>query len=225
MSLVTPFIGENPNKVIKWTTDQLTKAKDNNGRSYTLKAAGALIIDSAIGIFSVPAFLPVAFVRSSVNSCCSKKVWAEKLIKKTEITSFTNIAKLAARVLTAAFAAIATLVLFVFRPSAAPKLFEKLQLLPKDANNPTNPEVPPAPIVPTQEAIAALQNDAEKAIEDQAVPKNDANSNPEVPAAPVEPVQDAVVELRDDAEVETQDQVKSQDNIENKTIESDVTNQ
>lgn len=130
--LVTPFIsGEYPNKVIKWTTEHLEKARESKNNKQTLIAAGVLAADTAIHAIAVPLFAIASAFRVPVQVMFSKKPWAIQLLNKTKLASPKNVAKLALRVLATAFATLATLVMSFIKPTEATRIHETLKILPK----------------------------------------------------------------------------------------------
>nr|WP_166156016.1 hypothetical protein [Neochlamydia sp. AcF84]NGY95146.1 hypothetical protein [Neochlamydia sp. AcF84] len=130
--LVTPFIsGEYPNKVIKWTTEHLEKARESKNSKQTLIAAGVLAADTAVHAIAVPLFAIANVFRVPVKVMFSKKPWAIQLLNKTKLASPKNVAKLALRVLATAFATLATLVMSFIKPIEATRIHETLKILPK----------------------------------------------------------------------------------------------
>lgn len=141
--LVTPFIGDRPNKVVKWTNDELEKDRDFvqkgegakhcfRGRLYMLKAAGKLAAETVIDALTVTAFtIAGPFVRIPAVFC-SKKDKLQDCIAKTEPLKALNVLKLALRTLAVAAAAFATFIVGVFfSANTAIKIQELLGILEK----------------------------------------------------------------------------------------------
>lgn len=153
MTLVNPFIGEHPNRLIKWSNNKLEKTRDIvypkdpndpknrgfkhlvEGRWYTLISGGTLAAECAVNIVSIPFFLITApFVRAPA-ACCPKikNVDIQDCIKNTQNWSAKRILLLAVRVLAVALAAMVTLTVGVLlSASLAIKFQEFLQILKRE---------------------------------------------------------------------------------------------
>lgn len=150
MTLVNPFIGTHPNRMVKWSNDKLEKTKDFiypkdpknqgfkhciEGRWYTLIAGGILLAELGVNLVSLPFLILSAPVVRAPAVLCRKteNISIKNWIEKTDNWSAKKILLLAVRVLAVALAAIATLTVGVLISAGAAVRFQQfLQILNKD---------------------------------------------------------------------------------------------